>query len=87
VTSSADENILGSRRVFDGKWVGVADLLEKVNDGRYEVIYLKLARSDSTSATRPRNSVGIFEAEVLGTSVETYASPAANDVVFFAARK
>src|SRR6266446_6417053 len=30
---------------FDGKWVGYADLLEKVGDGRYEVIDIKLARS------------------------------------------
>ena len=30
---------------FDGKWVGYADLLERVGDGRYEVVDLKLARS------------------------------------------
>jgi uncharacterized protein len=30
---------------FDGKWVGYADLLEKVSDGRYEVIDVKLART------------------------------------------
>src|SRR5712692_325008 len=35
---------------FDGKWVGVADLLEKVSDGRYEVIDLKLARSPKAHA-------------------------------------
>lgn len=30
---------------FDGKWTGRADLLERVGDGRYEVVDLKLARS------------------------------------------
>ncbi len=30
---------------FDDKWVGYADLLEKVGDGRYEVIDVKLART------------------------------------------
>src|SRR5712692_3461978 len=35
---------------FDGKWVGYADLLEKVGDGRYEVIDVKLARSPKAHA-------------------------------------
>src|SRR5438445_7714244 len=35
---------------FDGKWVGVADLLERVGDGRYEVIDLKLARTPKAHA-------------------------------------
>src|SRR5712691_6192401 len=35
---------------FDGEWVGYADLLEKVSDGRYEVIDVKLARSPKAHA-------------------------------------
>src|SRR5712691_993687 len=35
---------------FDGKWAGYADLLERVADGRYEVIDVKLARSPKAHA-------------------------------------